>query len=82
MKQLDSPYILKLNEVYEDDKYFYLVLDIFFGGGLDSILEKKKYLNLADIIKIMKALFLAVKDMNNQGIMHRDIKPANILLKK
>jgi len=47
MKILNSPYILKLYEVYEDDRYFYLVLDLFFGGGLDTLLENKKYLSMS-----------------------------------
>jgi len=81
MKSIKSEYLLTLRDVFEDDKYFYLVVDLFFGGGLDNVLEKHKYLAISDIRKIMKSLLEGVAELNKIGVMHRDIKPANLLLK-
>ena len=34
LKKLDHPYILKLYEQYEDDKRYYLVMELCTGGEL------------------------------------------------
>ena len=34
MKSMDSPYIIKLYETHEDEKYIYLVLEYCDGGDL------------------------------------------------
>ena len=40
MKLLDHPNILKLYEVYEDNKYFHIITEMCEGGELfDKILE-------------------------------------------
>ena len=32
LKQVDHPNIVKLHDIYEDDKYFFLVMELMLGG--------------------------------------------------
>merc|ERR1711934_570345 len=44
LKQVDHPNIVKLYDIYEDDKYFFLVMELMTGGELfDQILTKEKF---------------------------------------
>ena len=44
LKQVDHPNIVKLHDIYEDEKYFFLVMELMTGGELfDQILTKEKF---------------------------------------
>ena len=44
LKKMDHPNIVGLFEVFEDDKGFYFITELWTGGELfDYILEKKKF---------------------------------------
>ena len=32
LKQVDHPNIVKLHDIYEDDKYYFLVMELMMGG--------------------------------------------------
>lgn len=42
LKQVDHPNIVKLFDIYEDDKYFFLVMELMQGGEVSL----EKYLTL------------------------------------
>jgi serine/threonine protein kinase len=73
-------YIVQLLDFYEEEEYFYLVMD-FMGGGdvFDRVLEKTKYTE-EDARKLTMILLKAVRCMHEAGVCHRDIKPQNLLL--
>ena len=37
LKQVDHPNIVKLHDVYEDEKYFFLVMELMNGGEVSVI---------------------------------------------
>jgi len=79
LKRLDHPNIVKFYETYQDDKFFYLVMEYCSGGELlERIVEKGK-LEEREVAKIMRAAFSAVKHLHSMGIVHRDLKPENFL---
>lgn len=44
LKNLDHPNIVRLFEVYEDEKHIYLVTELCTGGELfDEILKRKQF---------------------------------------
>jgi len=44
LTQIDHPNIVKLYEIYEDDIYFYMVLEFMAGGELfERIVETESY---------------------------------------
>jgi len=65
--------------VYEDDKYFFLVMELMNGGELfDQILQKERF-NEAEARDIIAPIFDALIYCHELGIIHRDIKPENLL---
>jgi len=53
MKRLDHPNILKLYELYEDDKRYYLVEELCTGGELYDELAKRDKFEEEDAAVIM-----------------------------
>jgi calcium/calmodulin-dependent protein kinase I len=41
LKQLDHPNIIKLYEIFEDEKYICLVIELMEGGELYDMIEQK-----------------------------------------
>jgi len=79
MKKVDHPNILKLYEVYEDDDYFFLVLELVEGLELfDKIVDRGNY-SESDAANIVKQILEAVRYLHKEGIVHRDLKPENLL---
>jgi len=79
MKKLDHPNILKLYEVYEDDKQFFLVMELVKGKELfDKIVERGMY-SERDASNIIYQVVSAVDYLHENGIAHRDLKPENLL---
>ncbi|ORX87642.1 Pkinase-domain-containing protein [Anaeromyces robustus] len=79
LKSIKHENIIQIYDVYEDEKYVYLVLELAKGGELfDRI--KEESLTEPQARKVMKQLFEALKYLHTQGIAHIDLKPENILL--
>lgn len=73
-------YIVQLLDFYEEEHYFYMVMDYMGGGDVfDRILEKTKYTE-KDARQLTKVLLKATHCMHEAGVAHRDLKPQNLLL--
>lgn len=79
LKSLDHPNIIKFDEIFEDEKYFYIVQEYCEGGELLKRITKKGFLSESESMKIIKKVFLAVNHMHEKQVVHRDLKPENIL---
>ncbi|CDW88681.1 protein kinase domain containing protein [Stylonychia lemnae] len=82
LKVLDHPNIVKLYEIYQDQKNIYLITEYLEGGELFDLILKTKHFNENIAAKIMKQLLSAVAYCHNKNIVHRDLKPENLLLCK
>lgn len=80
LKQLDHPNILKVFQIFEDKKSFYVVMEFCSGGELFNKITKKRTFTEHEAAKIMYQLLSAVAYCHSKNIIHRDIKPENILL--
>lgn len=74
----DHPNAVKLKEVYEDDKAYYLIMEYCSGGELyehiakDSFTERKA-------AHLLRTILLFVAHCHSRGVAHMDIKPENIM---
>jgi len=81
MQQVNHPHIIKLRQVFENEKkYVYLVMELVTGGELfDRIVDKSQY-SERDAAILTKKMVDALQYLHSKGIAHRDLKPENILL--
>ncbi len=94
LEELKHASIIRLVDVFEDEKYYHLVTDLCFGGELyDKIADRVSVGGCSDLERFpacfseheaahaLKEILLGVEYMHRQGVVHRDIKPENILFK-
>lgn len=82
MSGVDHEHIVKLHETFEDDVYFYLVMEMIEGGELFDMVSKIKKYSEKDAAKAFGQLVKAIQHLQENQIVHRDLKPENLLLKE
>jgi len=78
LKSLDHPNITKLNDIFIDDKFIFLVFDLYEMNLLQCIGEKN--VELKSIKYHMFQLLTAVSYIHDNNIIHRDLKPDNLMI--
>ena len=83
LRATDHPNIIKLYDIYEDNKFIYLIMEECSGGEFfDSLAKRakeKKMYTEKECAKIFKQILEAVNYLHAHGVCHRDLKPENIL---
>ena len=83
LRATDHPNIIKLYDIYEDNKYMYLIMEECNGGEFFDCLAKrakeKKMYTEKECARIFKQILEAVNYLHAHGVCHRDLKPENIL---
>lgn len=80
MKKLDHPNILRIYEVYQDQKRYYLITELCTGGELFDEISKKTTFSEQDAAIIIEQILEAIAYCHSRNIAHRDLKPENILI--
>ena len=80
LKQIDHPNIVKLIDVFEDERHFCLVMELMTGGELFDLIVQKDHFSEAEARDAVRSLVDALDYCHKLGILHRDIKPENLLL--
>jgi calcium-dependent protein kinase len=80
MQKLDHPNILKVYEMFEDSKNFYIIEEFISGGELFGKVVDRGGLPEAEASYIMKQLLSCLTYCHKHGVMHRDLKPENIMV--
>lgn len=79
LQLVDHANIVKLKEVFDCQKTFYMVMEEMSGGELfDRIVEKEKY-SEKEASLVVEKLARALLYCHAKGIAHRDLKPENLL---
>jgi hypothetical protein len=58
----------------------YLVMEYVPGRSLEQVLDDKRSLPLAEVVRIGLGAARGLAAAHAQGLVHRDVKPANVLL--
>ncbi len=73
--------IVKIYQAGEEDGLYYFAMEYVAGQDLGKWLAKRPSPpDSAEILRVGRAIALALDYAHRQGVIHRDIKPANILL--
>jgi len=82
LRQFDHPNIVRIYEMFEDTKRYYIVMEHCKGGELFYIISSGTSFSEGQVAKIMLQLLSVVAYIHERGVVHRDIKPENILLEE
>jgi calcium-dependent protein kinase len=80
---MDHPNIIKLFEIFEDKKYYYIITEFLTGGELfEKITDEEFYSDFTekDAANLMEQVFTGINYCHSKSIVHRDLKPENVLL--
>ena len=80
MRKLNHPNITKILETFEDEKFYFIIMEYINGGNLFSYVKKRRKLSEKTAKFLFKQIILGIKHIHSQLIVHRDIKLENILI--
>ena len=80
MKMLNHPNIVKIYEIIEDKKNFYISMEYVSGGELFTYIVKNKRLDEKEASFFYSQIIHIIQEIHKHKICHRDLKPENLLL--
>ena len=82
LQSIDNKNVIKLSEWFNENKYYYLVMEFCNGGDLEKYIKSKpnKIISEAEAIGFFKQLLNGFKALHEIKAMHRDFKLANVLM--
>ena len=80
LQSIHHPNIIKIINYYNEENFYYIVLELAEGGELFDRIIMKEYYNEKDARDVILTLINAIKFCHDNDIIHRDLKPENILL--
>jgi calcium/calmodulin-dependent protein kinase I len=80
LKELKHTNIIRLYDVFEEPKFFYLVTEKMSGGELFDRIVQKSYYNEKEARDTCRILFETLEYCHKHQVAHRDLKPENLLL--
>ena len=81
---LDHPNIVKLLKTFEENEWYFLVMEYCEVGNLYNYQSKlpAKVFNLEEASDILRQVLEGMEFIHGKGIIHRDIKLENIFLRR
>lgn len=72
--------IVKVYSHYENEEFFYLIMEYINCGSLFSIIKKNKGIDEKKAFKFFIQACSAVNFLHENSLIHRDLKPENLLI--
>jgi eukaryotic-like serine/threonine-protein kinase len=80
--QLNHPNIVKVYDVEELYRTFFIIMEYIDGEQLSQVLRQEKRPSLEEMVDILLQTCAGVLHAHENGMLHGDIKPGNILIQK
>lgn len=80
LKYTCHPHIIRLYEIFENQKYIFMVIEYVDSGDLLNYLRRKGVFEESNFLVIFKQVIRALHYLHFNGILHRDVKLDNILI--
>jgi len=81
LKAVKHPHIVELVDVFEKERFLFLVLECIQGGELFSAFaDPNVTVTEGSVATVGRQLFGALRHLHEQRVVHRDVKAENILL--
>eukprot|EP01134_Creolimax_fragrantissima_P003494 CFRG3494T1 len=77
---LHHPCVIKIEEMFETDKYLYIMLELISGGALFEYVQEKEQLCEVESMEFTYQMLKGLQYLHANGVTHRDMKPENVLL--
>ncbi|QTQ09104.1 Stk1 family PASTA domain-containing Ser/Thr kinase [Macrococcoides canis] len=77
---LSHPNIVKVLDVDEDERHYYLVMEYVEGPTLHEYIQQQGPLSPEEAVFFTKQILRGIEHAHSYRIVHRDIKPQNILM--
>ncbi len=73
MSSIQHANVVQLLETFEDETYFYLVMEMVCGGELFDMVSKIKKYSEQDAAKAFGQIVRAIEHLQQNHIVHRDL---------
>lgn len=77
---LSHPNIVKVLDVDEDERHYYLIMEYIDGPTLHDYIRENAPLDVEEAVFFTKQILRGMEHAHQYRIIHRDIKPQNILM--
>jgi serine/threonine protein kinase len=78
--QLRHPNIVTTHDIVDSAKSSFIVMELVEGRTLQSLLESKRRLSIAETVDVLAQAAEALDYAHGQKVVHRDVKPANLMI--
>lgn len=82
MRRLDFPLIVDVHEAIESRTKLNMVMDLFLGNDIATILKTRAAFHEAEAAVIVRSALLSINYLHKRGIVHRCVNPANLVFRK
>jgi len=79
-QRINHENIVKVHAHFENEKYFYLIMEYVNGGSLFTIIKKTQGIDEKKAFRYFIQACSAVNFLHQNDLIHRDLKPENILI--
>lgn len=80
LSALNHANVVRALDFFEEEKYFYVVMEYLDGGELFDRIVKKTCYNEKEARDLVRILLNSIKYLHDKNIVHRDLKPENLLM--